>query len=60
MQTSVLVFVRCDTYYTRDNDFKRPAGRICEPLVIDAMGWTWIATGECDSKSKLLYRRYEP
>lgn len=29
----------------------------CEPLVIEAMGWTFVATGERNERGQLLYRR---
>ena len=56
MTTQRLVFVRCNTYYIRDNDFKSPAGRVCEPLVLDVLGDTWVATGDRDERGHLLYK----
>jgi hypothetical protein len=55
MRTSRLVFVRADTVYSRDNDFKSPVGRVCEPLVLDVLGHTWVATGERDERGHMLY-----
>jgi hypothetical protein len=32
----------------------------CEPLVIDQLGYLWLATGERDDKGHLLYRYSDP
>ncbi len=32
----------------------------CEPLVIDALGFTWAATGERDDRGRLLYQANKP
>lgn len=60
-----LVFVRVDTvyrvpdvycgYWTAD-DWRKVSRRVCEPLVIDALGFTWLATGNRDTNGRLLYR----
>lgn len=53
--TAPLVFVRSTVVWTRASDFKRST-RVVEPLVLDAMNKTFVATGERNAKGQLLYR----
>ena len=60
-----LVFVRalkhypvppvCHAQWTAD-DWKRTERTAVEPLVIDAIGYTWLATGDRLINGKLVYR----
>lgn len=58
-----LVFVKSDWQWgpwDAWGTIYHPVRRICEPLVRDALGWTWVATGERDGKGSLLYQRVTP
>lgn len=65
MTTSPLVFVRktvsypvppvCTAFWTAA-DWERTKVVTVETLVIDAIGFWWVATGERDSTGALLYR----
>jgi hypothetical protein len=66
MATAVypLVFVRktvsypvppvCSAFWTAE-DWAKTARTTTEPLVLDALGFVWTATGERDASGKLLY-----
>jgi hypothetical protein len=66
MTTYPLIYVRVTTVYPVPPvcsavwtavDWAKQAKRIVEPLVLNSLGTTWIATGERDTRGHLLYRK---
>lgn len=55
MSARPLVLVRASTVWTRASDYRQSV-RTCEPLVIDALGYVWTATGSRDARGRLLYQ----
>lgn len=64
-----LVFVRktrvfpvppvCHVAWTED-DWQRTSRVVVEPLVLDMLGFTWVADGTRDRNGKLMYRLDSP
>jgi hypothetical protein len=48
------------TGYWTAADWARTGRTVCEPLVLDALGDVWVATGERDERGQLLYRNDGP
>jgi hypothetical protein len=64
--THPLIFVRCQRVFSvppvcaafwTAADWRKVERTESEPLVIDALGWTWVATSERDNRKQLLYRK---